>query len=216
MFCTKCGTQVTDDNAEKCPGCGAELRKPAIKKNTPRPTPPPPPPPAQAKPISEPTPEAVRPAAPVITPVSTGASDRDWVTTFFLAFFLGSFGVDRFYTGSFILGILKLVTCGGFGLWALVDIVLLILGSYKDGNGNMISVPRLPDEPASGKDWKTTTLLALFLGVLGVDRFYAGHSLLGILKLVTFGGCGLWAMVDIILLALGMYKDGSGNQLVRS
>ena len=42
----------------------------------------------------------------------------------------------------------------------------------------------------------TTALLACFLGSLGIDRFYLGQTGLGIVKLITGGGCGLWALID--------------------
>ena len=63
---------------------------------------------------------------------------------------------------------------------------------------------------ASDKDWMTTLLLAILAGTLGVDRFYAGSIGLGILKLITLGGCGLWALIDIILIVTEGYKDGNG------
>ena len=72
-----------------------------------------------------------------------------------------------------------------------------------------------PPAPATGKDWLTTLLLAIFLGSLGVDRFYAGHTGLGIFKLITCGGLGIWWLIDIILIATGAYKDKSGNPLVK-
>lgn len=68
---------------------------------------------------------------------------------------------------------------------------------------------------AMGYDWMTTLLLAIFLGGLGVDRFYTGNMMLGILKLITAGGCGVWAIIDIVLIAMGTYKDGQGRPLVR-
>lgn len=65
-------------------------------------------------------------------------SDKDWMTTLLLAFFLGIFGVDHFYAGKTMTGILKLITLGGCGLWSLIDFIMIITESYKDGNGLVI------------------------------------------------------------------------------
>lgn len=51
------------------------------------------------------------------------------------------------------------------------------------------------------KKWFTTFLFSLFLGGIGVDRFYLGKTGTGILKLITFGGLGLWYLIDLILIA---------------
>jgi len=59
----------------------------------------------------------------------------------------------------------------------------------------------------------TALLLSIFVGSLGVDRFYMGYIGLGILKLVTFGGCGVWTLIDIILIATKALKDVNGNEL---
>ena len=73
----------------------------------------------------------------------------------------------------------------------------------------------MASEAKPRKSWLTALLLSLFLGGLGVDRFYLGYIGLGILKLITMGGCGIWALIDLILIAMGSMKDADGNELER-
>lgn len=56
-------------------------------------------------------------------------------------------------------------------------------------------------------------LLSIFLGGLGIDRFYLGYIGLGILKLLTGGGFGIWWLVDLILIATGKMKTKDGQKL---
>jgi TM2 domain-containing membrane protein YozV len=59
--------------------------------------------------------------------------------------------------------------------------------------------------PSSGKrrvNWILTLVMSVLFGGLGVDRFIMGHVGLGILKLLTAGGCGIWYIIDIILIAI--------------
>ncbi|WP_242435547.1 MULTISPECIES: Ltp family lipoprotein [unclassified Microbacterium] len=66
-------------------------------------------------------------------------------------------------------------------------------------------------QPAlSDKSFIATWLFALFLGVLGVDRFYLGKIGTGIIKLLTFGGLGIWALVDLIITLTQNAKDARG------
>ena len=65
------------------------------------------------------------------------------------------------------------------------------------------------------KKWQTALLLSLFLGGLGIDRFYLGYGGLGVLKLLTLGGLGVWALIDFILIALNKLPDANGNLLIK-
>ena len=65
----------------------------------------------------------------------------------------------------------------------------------------------------SDKSWTTALILSFLVGVIGVDRFYTGHVGLGIGKLLTFGGCGIWALIDLILIATRKVTDSDGNPL---
>lgn len=67
-----------------------------------------------------------------------------------------------------------------------------------------------PPQNVSDKNYLTTFLLSYFVGFLGVDRFYLGYTGLGLLKLFTLGGCGIWALIDVIMAITGSLKDKNG------
>tara|TARA_B100001250_G_C19629148_1_gene712966 strand:+ start:498 stop:719 length:222 start_codon:yes stop_codon:yes gene_type:complete len=67
------------------------------------------------------------------------------------------------------------------------------------------------EEEYSDTDWTTLLIVSLLLGVLGVDRFMTGHIGLGVLKLITFGGCGIWSLIDLIMIATGKFRDADGR-----
>ncbi|HIO65640.1 MAG TPA: TM2 domain-containing protein [Planctomycetes bacterium] len=62
-------------------------------------------------------------------------SDKDFVPAVLLCFFLGTFGVHRFYVGKVGTGLLMLVTFGGMGIWWMVDFIMLVTGSFRDADG---------------------------------------------------------------------------------
>ncbi len=63
------------------------------------------------------------------------------------------------------------------------------------------------------KSFLVALLLSILVGQFGIDRFYLGYIGLGILKLLTAGGCGIWWIIDIILIATKQLKDADGNEL---
>jgi RNA polymerase subunit RPABC4/transcription elongation factor Spt4 len=67
----------------------------------------------------------------------------------------------------------------------------------------------------NGRDWLVTLLLCIFLGGWGVHRFYTGSIGIGVAQLLTLGCCGIWTLIDFILILTGSYKDGDGQLLVR-
>ncbi|MDR3135324.1 MAG: TM2 domain-containing protein [Deltaproteobacteria bacterium] len=68
-------------------------------------------------------------------------SPRSKTTALLLCLFLGSLGAHRFYAGHIILGVLMIFTLGGFGLWALVDFILICANKLNDNDGLPISRP---------------------------------------------------------------------------
>jgi len=77
-------------------------------------------------------PGATYPGAPV-------ESDKSFIATWLLAYFLGIFGVDRFYLGKVGTGLAKLFTLGGCGIWALIDLILVLAGQQKDKYGRPLA-----------------------------------------------------------------------------
>jgi|TARA_B100002003_G_scaffold244414_1_gene270476 TM2 domain-containing membrane protein YozV len=62
----------------------------------------------------------------------------------------------------------------------------------------------------SEKGFVATLILCFLLGGLGVHRFYVGKIGTGILMLLTFGGLGIWTLVDLIIIATQKFKDSKG------
>ena len=96
-------------------------------------------------------------------------------------------------------------------IWYLIDLVLVSLNEMKDSDGMKLQPPATFGTPEINGNH--VLLAGILGGQLGVDRFLLGQTGLGILKLVTCGGFGIWQMVDIVLAATGSLKDARGNGL---
>ncbi|MFO0589835.1 MAG: TM2 domain-containing protein [Polyangiaceae bacterium] len=152
---------------------------------------------------------------PMMGPIMGGqqfASSRDQGTAFLMSFFLAGFGADRFYLGQPGLGILKMLTCGGGGIWMFFDRYMIASGKMQDENGLFLA--REPQVGTPQKSQGTAFLLSHFLGMFGVDRFYLGYTGLGLLKLFTLGGFTIWWIIDMVLIGMGKMKDSEGNSLL--
>ena len=222
--CPGCGAtlSVKDEmggKKGKCPKCAQLMMIPATAAPPSAAAPPPPPSAPQPPPVpAAPRPGAPRPGArPGHRPAASRRAGSAQVGTksqavaFILSTLLGWLGADRFYLGYTGLGILKLLTCGGFGIWALIDSIITGIGSMKDAQGMA-----LQEDPPVGTPTKSRSvafILAWLLGAFGADRFYLGYTGLGILKLLTCGGFGIWNLIDLILIGIGSMKDSEGNSL---
>jgi TM2 domain-containing membrane protein YozV len=81
-------------------------------------------------------------------------------------------------------------------------------GGYQPGPYGQV-----PFASGPGKSFVTTWILSLLLGTLGVDRFYLGKIGSGVAKLLTLGGFGIWAIVDLIITLTGNARDKDGRPL---
>lgn len=85
------------------------------------------------------------------------------------------------------------------------------------GVPGQVGVPVTVDangQPVSPSSRLAATLLCFFLGVFGVHRFYVGKVGTGILQLVTFGGLGIWALIDLIIVIVGSFRDKQDRLLL--
>jgi len=91
-------------------------------------------------------------------------SPKEFVVAWLLSYFFGVFGIDRFYQGFIGLGVLKLLTCGGAGIWALIDLLIILSTGGRDSDGRPLANYRKYKTVA----WILTGVLMLmgFIGIL--------------------------------------------------
>lgn len=83
--------------------------------------------------------------------------------------------------------------------------------------GAPLKIANYQNQPASNKTnedrWLISLILCILVGSLGIHRFYTGNIVTGVLMLITLGGCGVWTIIDLIMIAANTYRDGNGNTL---
>ena len=72
--------------------------------------------------------------------MSNGTSEKSGIACLLFLLLLGPLGLHRFYVGKVGTGILFLLTFGGFGLWLLIDLIILIVGSFTDADGAAVKL----------------------------------------------------------------------------
>ena len=66
---------------------------------------------------------------------SLSSSQQDWLVALLLCFFIGIIGAHRFYVGKIGTGVLMVFTLGGLGIWTFIDLILIIVGKFKNKDG---------------------------------------------------------------------------------
>lgn len=135
---------------------------------------------------------------------------RHFLILFFFSFMWGTFGVDRFYMGLYGTGILKLVTLGGLGFWAITDLIVVMTGTFKDKQG------RLALQADEYKKFAGRTIL-WFAVILGLVILINGILLiLGIYSLITsFQDGSIQNMIPGLDALTGGSQQGQINELLQ-
>ena len=99
----------------------------------------------------------------------------EFLTTLLFAWFLGCFGVHRFYSGHFLTGTIQLFTLGCFGIWTYIDFILICFNKFKDSKGRLL------------RDYDKNTGIAMFVVAL-VSLAFVAFLVSGLILAILYAG----------------------------
>lgn len=138
------------------------------------------------------------------------ALTRLCVSILFIIIHLWHFSASLSFQGApFLLRALYIFMLLVVIIWSLLDLYMAVTGRVST---TASGEPLLPPKK---RYQSVALLLSIFGGLLGIDRFYLGHRVLGLLKLFTLGGFFLWYLLDIVLVYINANKDVNGEPLVQ-
>mgnify|MGYP003334947231 CR=1 FL=1 len=88
--------------------------------------------------------------------------------------------------------------------------IIVITDGFTDSEGRVISRNQQIN-PESDSAFVPAFFLCAFLGWLGAHSFYTGKYLTAVLMILTFGGLGIWVLIDSVMLVTGGFRDGEGK-----
>lgn len=108
--------------------------------------------------------------------------------------------------------------CSNCGHNLLIEESFDEINSKDVKNQNIVTSSQSAEgaEEVSNKKWSMVLILCILLGLIGFHRFYVGKGGTAILMLLTFGGFGIWTLVDLVIIALNEFTDEDGRKIKRN
>lgn len=135
-------------------------------------------------------------------------SKKSWIVSLILCFFFGIFGIHSFYTKKIKIGIIQLITLGGLGIWALIDLISIINQIYTDKDGNIIRKKEFESEIL-----KLITVFMIISMIVGI--IYIFNSLYGIYRINMYKNSDLYKEISQLepVIQVFLYNNLTQKQI---